>query len=84
MGEHLLAGLNEHRRQHQADWCSFCSYALGVLDRHGHKAKLPIYRSVYAPTLTYGPELWVMGRLPQEDFQACPTRRRPRGRPRTR
>ena len=108
--------------------------------------KLSIYRSIYAPTLTYGHELWVMtertrsriqaaemsflrrvagrslrdrvrssvtreelgveplllhiersqlrwlghlyrmppGRLPREVFQACPTGRRPRGRPRTR
>ncbi|KAI3373259.1 hypothetical protein L3Q82_006385 [Scortum barcoo] len=88
------------------------------------KAKLSIYRSIYAPTLTYGHELWVVmtertrsriqaaemsflrrvagrslrdrlrwlgylfrmppGRLPREVFQACPTERRPRGRPRTR
>lgn len=50
---------------------------------HGHKAKLSIHRSDYAPTLTYGHVLWVMGRLPREDFQTCPTRRRLRGRPRT-
>ncbi|KAI3353120.1 hypothetical protein L3Q82_019252 [Scortum barcoo] len=37
------------------------------------KAKLSIYRSIYVPHLTYGHELW-----------ACPTGRRPRGRPRTR
>nr|XP_049578940.1 vacuolar protein sorting-associated protein 4A isoform X1 [Syngnathus scovelli]XP_049578941.1 vacuolar protein sorting-associated protein 4A isoform X1 [Syngnathus scovelli]XP_049578942.1 vacuolar protein sorting-associated protein 4A isoform X1 [Syngnathus scovelli]XP_049578943.1 vacuolar protein sorting-associated protein 4A isoform X1 [Syngnathus scovelli]XP_049578944.1 vacuolar protein sorting-associated protein 4A isoform X1 [Syngnathus scovelli]XP_049578945.1 vacuolar protein sorting- len=110
------------------------------------KAKLSIYRSIYAPTLTYGHELWVVtertrsriqaaemsflrrmsglslrdrvrssvirerlgveslllhversqmrwlghlirmppGRLPGEVFRACPTGRRPRGRPRTR
>ncbi|KAI3366038.1 hypothetical protein L3Q82_009865 [Scortum barcoo] len=110
------------------------------------KAKLSIYRSIYAPTITYGHELWVMtertrsriqaaemsflrrvagcslrdrvrssvtreelgveplllhiersqlrwlghlfrmppGRLPREVFQACPTGRRPRERPRTR
>ncbi|KAK3565094.1 hypothetical protein QTP86_033147, partial [Hemibagrus guttatus] len=110
------------------------------------KAKLSIYQSIYAPTLTYGHELWVMtervrsriqaaemsflrrvagrslrdrvrssvtweelgveplllciergqlrwlghlfrmppGRLPGEVFRACPTRKRPRGRPRTR
>nr|XP_049572422.1 uncharacterized protein LOC125965716 [Syngnathus scovelli] len=109
------------------------------------KAKLSIYRSIYAPTLTYGHELWVVtertrsriqvaersflrrmsglslrdrvgssvirerlgveslllhversqirrlghlirmppGRLPGEVFRACPTGRRPRGRPRT-
>ncbi|KAK3517717.1 hypothetical protein QTP70_016386 [Hemibagrus guttatus] len=110
------------------------------------KAKLSIYQSSYAPTLTYGHELWVMtervrsriqaaemcflrrvagrslrdrvrssvtreelgveplllhiergqlrwlghlfrmppGRLPGEVFRACPTGKRPRGRPRTR
>ncbi|KAK3536643.1 hypothetical protein QTP86_015444, partial [Hemibagrus guttatus] len=110
------------------------------------KAKLSIYQSIYAPTLTYGHELWVMtervrsriqaaemsflrrvagrslrdmvrssvtreelgveplllriergqlrwlghlfrmppGRLPGEVFRACPTGKRPRGRPRTR
>ncbi|KAK3543929.1 hypothetical protein QTP70_031842 [Hemibagrus guttatus] len=110
------------------------------------KAKLSIYQSIYAPTLTYGYELWVMtervrsriqaaemsflrrvaghslrdrvrssvtreklgveplllhiergqlrwlghlfrmppGRLPVEMFRACPTGKRPRGRPRTR
>ncbi|KAK3551381.1 hypothetical protein QTP70_016644 [Hemibagrus guttatus] len=110
------------------------------------KAKLSIYQSIYAPTLTYGHELWVMtervrspiqaaemsflhrvagrslrdrvrssvtreelgveplllriergqlrwlghlfrmppGRLPGEVFWACPTGKRPRGRPRTR
>ncbi|KAK3544065.1 hypothetical protein QTP86_000871 [Hemibagrus guttatus] len=110
------------------------------------KAKLLIYQSIYAPTLTYGHELWVMtervrsriqaaemsflrrvagrslrdrvrssvtreelgvellllhiergqlgwlghlfrmppGRLPGEVFRACPTGKRPRGRPRTR
>ncbi|KAK3533908.1 hypothetical protein QTP70_034895, partial [Hemibagrus guttatus] len=109
------------------------------------KAKLSIYQSIYAPTLTYGHELWVMtervrsriqaakmsflrrvagrslrdrvrssvtreelrveplllhiergqlrwlghlfrmppGRLPGEVFRACPTGKRPRGRPRT-
>ncbi|KAK3507766.1 hypothetical protein QTP70_000218 [Hemibagrus guttatus] len=109
------------------------------------KAKLSIYQSSYAPTLTYGHELWVMtkrvrsriqaaemsffrrvagrslrdrlrssvireelgieplllhiergqlrwlghlfqmppGRLPGEVFRACPTGKRPRGRPRT-
>ncbi|KAK3507833.1 hypothetical protein QTP70_001201 [Hemibagrus guttatus] len=47
-----------------------------------HKAKL----SIYVPTLTYGHELWVMterGRLPGGVFRACPTGKRPRGRPRT-
>ncbi|KAK3509614.1 hypothetical protein QTP70_006805 [Hemibagrus guttatus] len=110
------------------------------------KAKLSIYQSIYAPTLTYGHELWVMtervrsriqaaemsflrrvagrslrdrvrssvtreelgveplllhiergqlrwlghlfrmppGRLPGEVFRACPTGKRPLGRPRTR
>ncbi|KAK3517069.1 hypothetical protein QTP86_004180, partial [Hemibagrus guttatus] len=110
------------------------------------KAKLSIYQSIYAPTLTHGHELWVMtervrsriqaakmsflrrvagrslrdrvrssvtreelgveplllriergqlrwlghlfwlppGRLPGEVFRACPTGKRPRGRPRTR
>ncbi|KAK3557745.1 hypothetical protein QTP86_000302 [Hemibagrus guttatus] len=110
------------------------------------KAKLSIYQSIYAPTLTYGHELWIMtkrvrsriqaaemsflrrvagcslrdrvrssvtreelgveplllhiergqlrwlghlfrmppGRLPGEVFRACPTEKRPRGRPRTR
>ncbi|KAK3516854.1 hypothetical protein QTP70_027075 [Hemibagrus guttatus] len=110
------------------------------------KAKLSIYQSIYAPTLTYGHELWVMtervrsriqaaemsflrrvagrslrdrvrssvtreelgveplllyiergqlrwlghlfrmppGRLPGEVFRACPTGKRPRGRPKTR
>ncbi|KAK3564250.1 hypothetical protein QTP86_011970 [Hemibagrus guttatus] len=110
------------------------------------KAKLSIYQSIYAPTLTYGHELWVMtervrsriqaaemsflrrvagsslrdrvrssvtreelgveplllhiergqlrwlghlfrmppGHLPGEVFRACPTGKRPRGRPRTR
>ncbi|KAK3514742.1 hypothetical protein QTP70_029692 [Hemibagrus guttatus] len=110
------------------------------------KAKLSIYQSIYAPTLTYGHELWVMtervrsriqaaemsflrrvagrslrdrirssvtreelgveplllriergqlrwlghlfqmppGRLSGEVFRACPTGKRPRGRPRTR
>ncbi|KAK3565584.1 hypothetical protein QTP86_012898 [Hemibagrus guttatus] len=110
------------------------------------KAKLSIYQSIYAPTLTYGHELWVMtervrsriqaaemsflrrvaghslrdrvrssvtreelgveplllhiergqlrwlghlfrmppGHLPGEVFWACPTGKRPRGRPRTR
>ncbi|KAK3555566.1 hypothetical protein QTP86_022023 [Hemibagrus guttatus] len=63
------------------------------------KAKLSIYQSIYVPTLTYGHELWVMterlrwlghlfrmppGRLPGEVFRACPTGKRPRGRPRTR
>ncbi|KAK3547532.1 hypothetical protein QTP86_021516, partial [Hemibagrus guttatus] len=54
------------------------------------KVKLSIYQSIYIPTLTYGHELWVMtkrmppGRLPGEVFQACPTGKRPRGRPRTR
>ncbi|KAK3542066.1 hypothetical protein QTP86_011367 [Hemibagrus guttatus] len=109
------------------------------------KAKLSIYQSIYAPTLTYGHELWVItervrsriqaaemsflrrvagrslrdrlrssvtreelgveplllriergqlrwlrhlfrmppGRLPGEVFRACPTGKRPRGRPRT-
>ncbi|KAK3510619.1 hypothetical protein QTP70_011885 [Hemibagrus guttatus] len=63
------------------------------------KAKLSIYQSIYVPTLTYGHELLVMterlrwlghlfrmppGRLPGEVFRACPTGKRPRGRPRTR
>ncbi len=118
------------------------SVRLTVLSR---KAKLSIYRSIYAPTLTCGHELWVLtgrtrswiqaaelsifhrvagcshrdrvrssvtqedlgvellllhiersqlrwlghlywippGCLPREIFQACPTGRRPRGRPRT-
>ncbi|KAK3511498.1 hypothetical protein QTP70_009001 [Hemibagrus guttatus] len=62
------------------------------------KAKLLIYQSIYFPTLTYGHELWAMterlrwlghlfrmppGRLPGEVFRACPTGKRPRGRPRT-
>ncbi|KAK3525741.1 hypothetical protein QTP70_007388 [Hemibagrus guttatus] len=53
------------------------------------KAKLLIYQSIYVPTLTYGHELWVMtermppGRLPGEVFRACPTGKRPQGRPRT-
>ncbi|KAK3562878.1 hypothetical protein QTP86_011111 [Hemibagrus guttatus] len=57
------------------------------------KAKLSIYQSIYVPTLTYGHELWVMtergavevalGRFPGEVFRACPTGKRPRGRPRT-
>ncbi|KAI3356446.1 hypothetical protein L3Q82_017657 [Scortum barcoo] len=40
------------------------SYAVGVPDRRmvkkelSRKAKLSIYRSIYAPTLTYGHELW--------------------------
>ncbi|KAL3973669.1 phosphorylated adapter RNA export protein [Sarotherodon galilaeus] len=69
------------------------------------KAKLSIYRSIYAPTLTYGHELWVVTErtrsriqaaemgflrkvaglsLRDRVFRACPTGRRPRGRPRTR
>ncbi|KAK3511760.1 hypothetical protein QTP70_021784 [Hemibagrus guttatus] len=49
------------------------------------KAKLSIYQSIYAPTLTYGHELWDRkGRLPGEVFRACPTGKRSRGRPRTR
>ncbi|KAI3373866.1 hypothetical protein L3Q82_021979 [Scortum barcoo] len=43
------------------------------------KAKLSIYRSIYAPTLT---TYMVMNF--GEVFQACPTGRRPSGRPRTR
>ncbi|KAK3550607.1 hypothetical protein QTP70_000697 [Hemibagrus guttatus] len=45
------------------------------------KAKLSIYQSIYVPTLTYGHELWVMT---ERVFRACPTRKRPQGRPRTR
>ncbi|TWW67188.1 hypothetical protein D4764_02G0002290 [Takifugu flavidus] len=61
------------------------------------KAKLSIYRSIFVPTLTYGHELWRSqmrwlghlvrmppGRLPDEVFRACPSGRRPPGRPRTR
>ncbi|KAK3506058.1 hypothetical protein QTP70_002984 [Hemibagrus guttatus] len=117
-----------------------------VKKKLSRKAKLLIYQSIYAPTLTYGHELWVMtervrsriqaaemsflrrvagcslrdrvrssvtreelgveplllhiergqlrwlvhlfrmppGRLPGEVFRACPTGKRPRGRPRTR
>ncbi|KAK3518264.1 hypothetical protein QTP70_035195 [Hemibagrus guttatus] len=53
------------------------------------KAKLSIYQSIYIPTLTYGHELWVMTQkdasrhLPGEVFRACPTRKRPWGKPRT-
>ncbi|KAK3572444.1 hypothetical protein QTP86_032667 [Hemibagrus guttatus] len=45
------------------------------------KAKLSIYQSIYIPTLTYGHGR--KGRLPGEVFRACPTGKRPRGRPRT-
>lgn len=34
----------------QMDWCSLCSYAVSIL--HRWKAKLSIYRPVYAPALT--------------------------------
>ncbi|KAK3529813.1 hypothetical protein QTP86_006010 [Hemibagrus guttatus] len=124
---------------------SMCQFVV-VKKELSRKAKLSIYQSIYAPTLTYGHELWVMtervrsriqaaemsflrrvagrslrdrvrssvtreelgveplllhierrqlrwlghlfrmppGHLPGEVFRACPTGKRPRGRPRTR
>ncbi|TWW76516.1 hypothetical protein D4764_13G0011780 [Takifugu flavidus] len=55
------------------------------------KAKLSIYRSIFVPTLTYGHDRknkitvrMPPGRLPGEVFRACPSGKRPPGRPKTR
>ncbi|KAI3351231.1 hypothetical protein L3Q82_005615 [Scortum barcoo] len=64
---------------------SVCSYAVGVPDRRGEEGaeskrlKLSIYRSIYASTLTYGHELWVMTERTRSRIQAAEMSLPPQG-----